>query len=167
MTWHLQAFMWTPCPSKNLSWMGKGTVLFRLGRGAEQKNVRDATNSTSCLLQRYLARYALIGFTLVQARELQKGCDVLIATPGRLNHFIERGLVSLSHVRHMVLDEADRMLDMGFESQIRQITDDADLPKPGDDPYKAHHRCPKTGFPARIPSERHSELFLCRPAHAR
>ena len=67
-------------------------------------------------------------------RELAKGCDVLIATPGRLNHFVEGGLISLSHVAHMVLDEADRMLDMGFEPQIRQITEDADLPKPGKRP---------------------------------
>ena len=68
----------------------------------------------------------------MQIRELSKGCDILIATPGRLNHFIEGGRVSLSHVKHMVLDEADRMLDMGFEPQIRQVTEDADLPKPGE-----------------------------------
>ena len=69
---------------------------------------------------------------LVQIRELSKGCDILIATPGRLNHFIEAGRVSLSHVRHLILDEADRMLDMGFEPQIRQVTEDSDLPKPGE-----------------------------------
>ena len=68
----------------------------------------------------------------MQVRELSKGCDILIATPGRLNHFIEGSRVSLSHVRHMILDEADRMLDMGFEPQIRQITEDSDLPKPGE-----------------------------------
>ena len=68
----------------------------------------------------------------MQKRELSKGCDILIATPGRLNHFIEGGRVSLSHVKHIVLDEADRMLDMGFEPQIRQVTEDSDLPKPGE-----------------------------------
>ncbi len=105
-----------------------------------------------------------MGSALVQARELQKGCDVLVATPGRLNHFIERGLVSLSHVRHMILDEADRMLDMGFESQIRQITDDGDLSKSGDGLYKDLHRDTKKASQpeclVRGHLLRYSKLFL-------
>jgi len=64
-----------------------------------------------------------------QIRSLQKGCDVLVATPGRLVDMITRGKVSLAGVRHLVLDEADRMLDMGFEDQIRQIVEKEDLPK--------------------------------------
>lgn len=50
-----------------------------------------------------------------QLRDLAKGCDILIATPGRLKFVIERGVISLSCVRHVVLDEIDRMVDMGFE----------------------------------------------------
>ncbi|CAG8778663.1 10429_t:CDS:2, partial [Racocetra persica] len=59
--------------------------------------------------------------TAPQKNELAKGCDVLTATPGRLADFLERGLVSLRRVKFLVLDEADRMLDMGFEKKIREI----------------------------------------------
>ena len=54
-----------------------------------------------------------------QIRELERGADLLVATPGRLVDLIERGRVSLSCVAYLVLDEADRMLDMGFEPQVR------------------------------------------------
>jgi ATP-dependent RNA helicase DDX3X len=53
-----------------------------------------------------------------QARELALGVDLIVATPGRLNDFVERGLVELRGCRFLVLDEADRMLDMGFEPQV-------------------------------------------------
>ncbi len=50
-----------------------------------------------------------------QLVELACGCDMIIATPGRLNDLVERGVVSLAEVQFLILDEADRMLDMGFE----------------------------------------------------
>lgn len=56
-----------------------------------------------------------------QAQELRQGVEILIATPGRLIDFLERGTISLSRCTYLVLDEADRMLDMGFEPQIRKI----------------------------------------------
>jgi ATP-dependent RNA helicase RhlE len=56
-----------------------------------------------------------------QERELSRGCDILIATPGRLNDLINQRVISLSTVEFMVLDEADRMLDMGFMPQIKRI----------------------------------------------
>ena len=63
-----------------------------------------------------------------QLLQLASGVDILVATPGRLNDFLDRELISLECVRFFVLDEADRMLDMGFEPQIRQICDRYNLP---------------------------------------
>ncbi|WVO20328.1 ATP-dependent RNA helicase ded1 [Cryptococcus decagattii] len=63
-----------------------------------------------------------------QMRALDRGCDLLSATPGRLVDLIERGKISLANVKYLVLDEADRMLDMGFEPQIRRIVDEEDMP---------------------------------------
>lgn len=56
-----------------------------------------------------------------QLRDLNWGCQIVIATPGRLNDFLEMGQVRLEQVSYLVLDEADRMLDMGFEPQIQRI----------------------------------------------
>jgi len=58
-----------------------------------------------------------------QMRDLEMGCHLLVATPGRLVDMLERGRISLEHCRFLVLDEADRMLDMGFEPQIRRIVE--------------------------------------------
>ncbi|KAK6204709.1 ATP-dependent RNA helicase DED1 [Scheffersomyces amazonensis] len=63
-----------------------------------------------------------------QIRNLDKGCDLLVATPGRLKDLLERGRVSLANIKYLVLDEADRMLDMGFEPQIRHIVQECDMP---------------------------------------
>ena len=56
-----------------------------------------------------------------QEREISKGCDAVIATPGRLLDLLQQHVLSLSSVEFLVLDEADRMLDMGFMPQIRKI----------------------------------------------
>lgn len=56
-----------------------------------------------------------------QTRSLQRGVDVLIATPGRLLDLMEQGFITLKHIEYFVLDEADRMLDMGFIHDIRKI----------------------------------------------
>ncbi|RKO96560.1 p68 RNA helicase, partial [Caulochytrium protostelioides] len=58
-----------------------------------------------------------------QIRELRKGVEIVIATPGRLIDMIESGITNLRRVTYLVMDEADRMLDMGFEPQIRKIVD--------------------------------------------
>nr|CAH7743711.1 unnamed protein product [Callosobruchus chinensis] len=56
-----------------------------------------------------------------QARDLERGVEICIATPGRLIDFLEKGTTNLERCTYLVLDEADRMLDMGFEPQIRKI----------------------------------------------
>jgi ATP-dependent RNA helicase DDX5/DBP2 len=56
-----------------------------------------------------------------QIQALARGVECIIATPGRLNDLIEMRKADLSQVKYLVLDEADRMLDMGFEPQIRSI----------------------------------------------
>lgn len=56
-----------------------------------------------------------------QINELRRGTDVLIATPGRLNDLIDKGVVDLSAIEVLVLDEADRMLDMGFLPDVSKI----------------------------------------------
>ncbi|KAG2683246.1 hypothetical protein I3760_10G024200 [Carya illinoinensis] len=66
-----------------------------------------------------------------QWRELERGVDILVATPGRLVDLLERARVSLQMIRYLALDEADRMLDMGFEPQIRKIVEQMDMPPPG------------------------------------
>ncbi|KAI9327330.1 P-loop containing nucleoside triphosphate hydrolase protein [Obelidium mucronatum] len=58
-----------------------------------------------------------------QIRELQRGVEICIATPGRLIDMLESGKTNLRRVTYLVMDEADRMLDMGFEPQIRKIVD--------------------------------------------
>uniref|UniRef100_A0A4W3JZC1 RNA helicase n=1 Tax=Callorhinchus milii TaxID=7868 RepID=A0A4W3JZC1_CALMI len=58
-----------------------------------------------------------------QIRDLERGVEVCIATPGRLIDFLEAGKTNLRRCTYLVLDEADRMLDMGFEPQIRKIVD--------------------------------------------
>eukprot|EP00435_Cladocopium_sp_Y103_P065772 s386_g27.t1 len=62
-----------------------------------------------------------------QRSELEGGCDVLVATPGRLSDMFERQYLSLGCVQFFILDEADRMLDMGFEPQVRQIVKNTDM----------------------------------------
>lgn len=58
-----------------------------------------------------------------QISQLQRGSEIVIATPGRLLDLLEEGCVNLHRCTYLVLDEADRMLDMGFEPQIRKVVD--------------------------------------------
>jgi ATP-dependent RNA helicase RhlE len=56
-----------------------------------------------------------------QVNELKNGVDVLIATPGRLLDLHKQGFIDLNHMHHLVLDEADQMLDMGFINDVKKI----------------------------------------------
>ncbi len=53
--------------------------------------------------------------------EIRKGVQVMVACPGRLIDYLERGIVKLDHLEYVVIDEADRLLDMGFLPQLRRI----------------------------------------------
>lgn len=56
-----------------------------------------------------------------QVNELKNGVDILIATPGRLLDLHKQGFIDLNHMHHLVLDEADQMLDMGFINDVKKI----------------------------------------------
>ncbi|OAF70465.1 hypothetical protein A3Q56_01773 [Intoshia linei] len=66
-----------------------------------------------------------------QSRQLSEGADLIIATPGRLIDFINRHKIYLNRIKCLCLDEADRMLDMGFEPQIREIIEASQMPGTG------------------------------------
>ena len=68
----------------------------------------------------------------IQMANMRRGCDLLVATPGRLVDLLSRHALELSDCRYLCLDEADRMLDMGFEIQIREIVERFDMPRRGD-----------------------------------
>ncbi|MBU1949973.1 MAG: DEAD/DEAH box helicase, partial [Candidatus Eisenbacteria bacterium] len=78
-------------------------------------------------LGRYLdiVTATIYGGVPIQAQEvlLRHGADIIVATPGRLKDHIWRGNIDFRYLRHLVLDEADRMLDMGFIHDIREIVE--------------------------------------------
>ncbi|WP_437918877.1 DEAD/DEAH box helicase [Sphingobacterium sp. LRF_L2] len=69
---------------------------------------------------RHLAIYGGVS-ALKQIDQLQKGIDILIATPGRLLDLVSQGHITLSDIQYLVLDEADNMLDMGFIHDLKRI----------------------------------------------
>ena len=69
---------------------------------------------------RVAAVYGGVGFG-AQVSAFKRGCDIIVATPGRLMDHLKRGTAKLNSVSILVLDEADRMLDMGFLPSVRQI----------------------------------------------
>lgn len=72
------------------------------------------------LTQRTLVIFGGVG-QAPQTRELERGIDILVATPGRLLDLMNQGFINLSHVKHFVLDEADHMLDMGMIHDVKRI----------------------------------------------
>src|SRR5580765_5571737 len=92
--------------------------------------IRDFARFTDL---RVVVIFGGVGYGL-QRENLRKGVDIIVATPGRLLDLVEQGDCKLDHIQFLVLDEADRMLDMGFLPDVRRILD----------------RCPR---------DRHSSLF--------
>ncbi|RAG31261.1 ATP-dependent helicase, partial [Burkholderia multivorans] len=66
--------------------------------------------------------YGGVGFT-EQKRALRRGVDVIVGCPGRIEDLISQGLLDLGDVRFAVLDEADRMADVGFLPAVRRLLD--------------------------------------------
>lgn len=56
-----------------------------------------------------------------QEQQLRRGVDILVATPGRLLDLMNQGIIDLQYIQHFVLDEADRMLDMGFINDVKKV----------------------------------------------
>jgi len=81
---------------------------------------QDIEKLTTYSNLRHVAVYGGIGWTK-HAELIQPGIDILVATPGRLWDLYKAGAVSLKRIKTLVIDEADRMLDMGFIPQIRQL----------------------------------------------
>jgi len=69
---------------------------------------------------RTITLYGGVGYG-TQMKALKRGVDIIVATPGRLFDYVERKLVDLSTIEILVLDEADRLLDMGFMPQVRKL----------------------------------------------
>lgn len=108
-----------------------------------------------------------------QAFTLRDGCEIIIATPGRLVDCIERRVLVLDRVTYLVLDEADRMLDMGFEEPLNKILDALPVSNEKPDTEAAERGDGMEGY--RLTSmysatitpsiERISRAYLRRPAH--
>lgn len=105
---------------------GPGALVMSPTRELAQQTEAEAQRFGKCLGFRCVAMYggAPKGDQMARYRQ---GCHTIVACPGRLNDFLESGQVRLDGVLKLVLDEADRMLDMGFEPQIRKIL--AKLPR--------------------------------------
>jgi ATP-dependent RNA helicase RhlE len=128
-------------------------ILSRLGqRGALRTLVLEPTRELAAQVEtaiRDYGRFTNLRTTVVfggtgygkQDQMLRQGVDILVATPGRLLDQMQRGMVHLNRIEILVLDEADRMLDMGFLPDVRRIVE----------------RCPRARqtmlFSATIPPE--------------
>lgn len=100
-----------------------------------------------------------------QGLALQKGCEVVVCTPGRMMDLLSRQLAVLSNCNYVVLDEADRMIDMGFEPQVQEILSALPPPPTDDDGVSGVERRQMVMFSATMsPSvERLAQAYLEKP----
>jgi ATP-dependent RNA helicase RhlE len=80
----------------------------------------EASHIIAGTVLRVACAYGKVGMR-DQIEQIARGVDLLVATPGRVRELLEAGAMNLSHIRHMAVDEADRMLDMGFLPQVEHI----------------------------------------------
>ncbi len=108
--------------------LASGQAKARMPRSLILEPTRELAAQVAENFQKY-TKYQNLNYALLiggerfadQERALDRSCDVLIATPGRLIDLFERGKVLLSDVKVLVIDEADRMLDMGFIPDVEKI----------------------------------------------
>ncbi|KAM3344687.1 hypothetical protein P3S68_024396 [Capsicum galapagoense] len=92
--------------------------------------ILSSTRELSCQIHDEAKRFLYqTGIKVVVA--YKRGVQIIVETPRRLVDLLERARVSLQMIRYLALDEVDRMLDMGFEPQIRKIVQQMDMPPPG------------------------------------
>ena len=110
--------------------LAEGRSRIRMPRSLILEPTRELAAQVADSFEKY-GRYERLSYALLiggssfedQIRKLDRGVDVLIATPGRMLDLFERGKVLLADVKILVVDEADRMLDMGFIPDIERIVD--------------------------------------------
>lgn len=108
--------------------LSRGRSKARMPRALVLEPTRELADQVSESFDRY-SKYSKLSHALLiggvsmddQIKKLDRGVDVLIATPGRLMDHFERGRILLSQVNILVVDEADRMLDMGFIPDVEKI----------------------------------------------
>src|SRR5881394_3473930 len=108
--------------------LAAGRARARMPRSLILEPTRELATQVEAAFEVYGKQHRLTTALLIggesfgdQERKLDRGVDVLIATPGRLLDLFERGKILLSDVRILVIDEADRMLDMGFIPDVERI----------------------------------------------
>ena len=91
--------------------------------------VADTFNTLSSSFEKKIKVVSVIGGQSIadQLLDIQKGCDVVVATPGRLLDILDKNQINLSTIDFFVVDEADKMLDLGFEEELEKILEN--LPK--------------------------------------
>jgi superfamily II DNA/RNA helicase len=141
--------------------LAAGRARARMPRSLILEPTRELATQVEASFERYGKNHRLSTALLIggesfadQEKKLDRGVDVLIATPGRLIDLFERGKILLSDVRILVIDEADRMLDMGFIPDVERIV--GLLPKTRQTLF----------FSATMPAEirRLADAFLSHPA---
>jgi superfamily II DNA/RNA helicase len=108
--------------------LSRGRAKARMPRALVLEPTRELADQVSESFDRY-SKYSKLSHALLiggvsmdeQVKKLDRGVDVLIATPGRLMDHFDRGRILLSQVNILVIDEADRMLDMGFIPDVEKI----------------------------------------------
>ena len=113
---------------------------------------QEAASFASYTDLRIIALYGGVG-PKKQIEEISKGTDVIVSTPGRFLDIYSRGYIDVKRLKHIVLDEADRMMDMGFMPQIRKVQEVV--------PTKRQNILFSATFPSRV--ENLAKEFLLWP----